>query len=314
MAKSTISGPFIVYGNEATPPGMAARSANQNPDAGPSVFYGGVASLDPRPIFTFFPGQTPGSPPVLAWMSSDIMAVDFAPLAAATANLAALQGNTINVPLTLVTVSGGDVTVGDTFKNASTGATVTGARRIGPKPAVLPVGSSGLVNFWDPATVSSRAVSITSGTTTLAGITYTVVGYDVFGQPQTEAITGPGAGLTVSGKKTWKWIASVTPSATNAATVSIGTPDIFGFPIKVASYPYVQVYWNNVQQLTATVTAADATSPATTTTGDVRGTFTPGSAANGTIRMVAFVNIPVAGIAVTSTAALTTAMFGVTPV
>jgi hypothetical protein len=314
MAKSTISGPLIVYGNEATPPGTTPpRSANQNPDAGPSMFYAGTSILDPRPAYTFYPGQTPDSPTVLGWLSADIMAVDFAPLAAATANIAALQGNTINVPLTLATVSAGDITVGDTFRNYATGATVT-ALRIGPKPAAVSAGYSSYADIWNPATVASRAVSITSGTTTLAGITYTVVGYDVYGQPQTEAITGPGAGLTVVGKKTWKWIASVTPSATNAATVSVGTADVFGFPIKVDSYPYVTVYWNNVQQLTATITPADATSPATTITGDVRGTFTPGSASNGIIRMVAFVTLPVTSVATTSTAALITGMFGVTPV
>jgi hypothetical protein len=313
MAKSTISGPLIVYGNEATPPGMPARSANQNPDAGPSMFYAGTSILDPRPAYTFYPGQTPDSPTVLGWLSTDIMAVDFAPLAAATANIAALQGNTINVPLTLVSVSAGDITVGDTFRNYVTGATVT-ALRIGPKPTGISAGASSLADIWSPATVTSRAVSITSGTTTLAGITYTVVGFDIYGQPQTEAITGPGAGLTVNGKKTWKWISSVTPSATNAATVSIGTADIFGFPVKVDSFPYVTVYWNNVVQLTATITAADATTPATTTTGDVRGTFTPGSASNGTIRMVAFITLPVTSIATTSTAALITGMYGVTPV
>jgi hypothetical protein len=312
MAKTSFSGPLIVFGNEATPPGTAPRSANQNPDAGPSMFYAGTSVLDPRPAYTFYPGQTPDSPTVLGWLSTDIMALDFAPLAAATANIAALQGNTTGVPLTLVSVSAGDITVGDVLRNAATLANAT-ALRIGPRPAGLSAGASSLADIWDPATVTSRAVSITSGTTTLAGITYTVVGFDAYGYPQTEAIVGPGAGLTVAGKKTWKWITSVTPNGTNAATVSIGTADIFGFPVKVASFPYVTVYWNNVVQLAATVTAADATSPATSTTGDVRGTFTPGSASNGTIRMVAFVTLPVSAVAVTSTAALITGMYGVTP-
>jgi hypothetical protein len=313
MAKTSFSGPLIVFGNEATPPGVAARSANQNPDAGPSMFYAGTSILDPRPAYTFFPGQTPDSPTVLGWLSADIMALDFAPLAAATANIAALQGNASGVPLTLVSVSAGDITVGDTFRNAATFATVT-ALRIGAKPAGLSAGYSSFADIWDPATVGSRAVSITSGTTTLAGIVYTVSGYDVYGYPQTEAITGPGAGLTVTGKKTWKWISSVTPNGTNAATVSIGTADVFGFPVKVASFPYVTLYWNNIVQVTAQVTAADATSPATSATGDVRGTFTPSaSAADGTKRMVAFVTLPVSSVAVTSTAALITGMFGVTP-
>lgn len=313
MAKSTISGPLIVYGNEATPPGTIARSANQNPDAGPSMFYAATSILDPRPQFTFYTGQTPDSPTVLGWMSPDIIAVDFAPAIAATANIAALQTMTINVPLTLATVTAGDVTVADTFKNFATGATVT-ALRIGAKPTGVSAGSSSYADIWDPTSLGSRAVSITAGGTTLAGIVFTVVGYDIYGQPQTEAITGPAAG-SVNGKKTWKWISSVTPNGSSAQTVSIGTADIFGFPIKVTSFPYVSLWWNNASQVFAQFTPADVTNPATTTTGDVRGTFTPSaSAADGTKRMIAFITVPVANIAVTSNAAMITGMFGQTPV
>ena len=47
----------------------------------------------------------------------------------------------------------------------------------------------------------------------------------------------------------------------------------------------------------------------------MRGTFTPSaSAADGTKRLVAFVTIPVANIAVQSNAALITGLFGLTPV
>lgn len=313
MAKSTVSGPLIVYGNEATPPGMSPRSANQNPDAGPSPFYGGTSILDPRAAYTFFPGQAANSPPVLSWIAPDIIALDFAPLIAATANIAALQTMTINTPLTLASATAGDVTAADPLRNALTGASLT-ALRIGARPAALPVGSSAMTSIWDVTTLGSRAVSITAGGTSLAAITFTVAGYDIYGYPQTEAITGPAAG-TVNGKKTWKWISSVTPSATSGQTVSIGTADIFGFPIKAASFPYTQIYWNNIVQVLAQFTAPDLTSPATTITGDVRGTFTPSaSAADGTKRLVVFITIPVANIAVTTQAALLTGLYGVQPV
>jgi hypothetical protein len=240
-----------------------------------------------------------------------MIALDFAPLVAATANLAALQIMTAGVPLTLASVTAGDITVADPLRNAITGASVT-AIRIGAKPAAVAL--STYASSWDVTTLGSRAVSITAGGTTLAAITFTVSGYDIYGYPQTEAITGPAAG-TVNGKKTWKWISSVTPSASSAQTVSIGTADIFGLPVKGASFPYVQLYWNNAVQVAAQFTVADATSPATTITGDVRGTFTPtASPADGTKRLVAFVTIPVAGIAVSSPAALITGMFGVQPV
>jgi hypothetical protein len=119
--------------------------------------------------------------------------------------------------------------------------------------------------------------------------------------------------LTVVGKKTWKWIASVTPNASPGVNATVGTADLFGFPVRVASFPYVTVYWNGAIQATGTILPADATTPATSATGDVRGTFAASPASNGTIRLVVFVTIPVAGMAVTTNAALVSGMFGVTP-
>lgn len=311
MTVSATAGPIIVFGNEATPPGMPARGAQLNPDAGPSLFYAGSGILDPRAAYTYYPGQSPDSPTVLGWQSADIIAVDAAPLALAANNIAASQALTPATPMTLASVSAGDITVGDTLRNAVTGATVT-ALRIGPKPAGLSAGSSSYADIWDPATVYSRGVSITSVTTSLATATFTVVGYDSYGYPQTEAITGPGAGLTVVGKKTWKWITSVTPSAAPGSNATVGTADLFGFPVRCASFPYITVYWNGAIQLTGTILPADATT-ATSTTGDVRGTFAASPASNGTIRLVVFITIPVAGMAVTTNAALISGMFGVTP-
>jgi hypothetical protein len=145
-------------------------------------------------------------------------------------------------------------------------------------------------------------------------VTFTVAGYDSYGYPQTEAVTGPGAGLTVVGKKTWKWIASVTPNASPGVNATVGTADLFGFPVRLASFPYIQLYWNGTLGLTGAILPADATSPATTTTGDVRGTYAAASAADGTKRLVVFITIPVAGMAVTTNALQVAGMFGVTPV
>ena len=313
MTLSATAGPFIVFGNEATPPGTVPRGGQLNPDAGPSLFYAGAGILDPRPAYTYYSGQSPDSPTVLGWQSTDIIAVDAAPEALLPNNIALSQS--IATVTTITLTAGAGVTAADTFRNAVTGALVT-AFRIGPKPVGLSAGSSSYADIWDPATVFSRAVSITAtAAVSMAGITFAVVGYDIYGYPQTETITGPGASLTVNGKKTWKWITSVTASATVAtATVSVGTADIFGFPVRAASLPYVSVYWNNTLQ-TTNIIVADATTP-TGLTGDVRGTFGAlalSPASNGTIRLVVFITIPVAGMAVTTNAALVTGMFGVTP-
>jgi hypothetical protein len=312
MTVSATAGPIIVFGNEATPPGTTPRGAQLNPDAGPSLFYAGSAILDPRAAYTYFPGQSPDSPTVLGWQSADIIAVDAAPLALGAATIAASQLVVSGTPMTLASVTAGDITVADPVRNAVTGALTT-ALRIGPRPAGLSAGQSSYADIWDPATVYSRGISITSVTTTLAAVTFTVVGFDSYGYPQTEAITGPGAGLTVVGKKTWKWISSITPNASPGVNATVGTADLFGFPVRAASFPYITVYWNGAVQLTGTILPADATSPATSLTGDVRGTFAASPASNGTIRLVVFITIPVSGMAVTTNANLVSGMFGVTP-
>lgn len=316
MTVGATAGPIIVFGNEATPPGTTPRGAQLNPDAGPSMFYAGTSILDPRAAYTYYPGQSPDSPTVLGWMSPDILALDWAPLASATANIAPLQVTTLNVALTLATVTTypatGDITVGDVFRNAVTGANVT-ALRTGPRPAGLSAGSSSYADIWNPATVTGRVVTITAGSTASSG-TVLVSGYDLYGYPQTEQIAAPGANATVVGKKAFKWIASVVPSASTATPgISVGTGDVFGFPIKVDSYPYVSVFWNGALAATGVITPADATTPSATT-GDVRGTFgTASPVSNGSIRLIARITLPIASMAVTKNADLVTGMFGLTP-
>ena len=60
---------------------------------------------------------------------------------------------------------------------------------------------------------------------TLAGITFTIVGTDMDGNPQTEtSLTGPASGATVTSVKYFKTVATIQPSATmGALTVAVGT-------------------------------------------------------------------------------------------
>ena len=53
MSISAVSGPVVSYGQ--------APYADYNPEAGPSLFYSGVGILDPRPQFTYEPGQAFGN-------------------------------------------------------------------------------------------------------------------------------------------------------------------------------------------------------------------------------------------------------------
>jgi len=143
-----------------------------------------------------------------------------------------------------------------------------------------------------------RAVSIVSGTGTLTNRNVTVTGYDYYGQAMSEVIaTGTVQSTTVPGKKAFYQIVSASISGALGATIAIGTTDVLGLPVRVANVAYVaSVKSNNtLAQDAGTFVAAD-TATATTTTGDVRGTYTPATASNGIVRTVMGILLP--GIAV----------------
>ena len=71
------------------------------------------------------------------------------------------------------------------------------------------------------ALVNGSTVTITSGSN-LTSNKFTVTGTDMFGNSMTEVITG-GNNTTVYGKKVFKLISSIVPSATESGNVSIGT-------------------------------------------------------------------------------------------
>jgi hypothetical protein len=133
-----------------------------------------------------------------------------------------------------------------------------------------------------------RAVSIVSSNAGDTSQIATVTGTDTYGIAMSEAITFNGT-TTVSGKKAFKTVTRVAVSPLLAGNASVGSTDVFGLPIRADSRNYVQTAWNAAFVTTGTFTAAVTTSPATTTTGDVRGTFAVPDAANGTKRLTLWV-------------------------
>jgi len=154
-------------------------------------------------------------------------------------------------------------------------------------------------------TTAGAAVVTTAGTPTgltytlgVAPVTVTVTGFDVYGQAMSEAITSSAAVSTaVSGLKAFWLITSVSVSGATGTALTVGTTNVLGIPVRVANVAYVVgVKSNNaLAQDGGSFIAAD-TNTATTTTGDVRGTYTPATASNGIVRTVMGVLLP--GIAV----------------
>ncbi len=117
----------------------------------------------------------------------------------------------------------------------------------------------------------------------------TVTGTDTYGIPMSEAITLNGT-TAVAGKKAFKTITSIAASAA-ATDFFVGTGDVFGLPLAANTRNYVLTAWNGAFVTTGTFVGAVATSPATTTTGDVRGTYAVPDAADATKRLTLWVNI-----------------------
>ena len=186
-------------------------------------------------------------------------------------------------------------------QTASAAGAVTLTAGTSAKSVVRPDGVS-VIQLNTP-----RALQINTSTTAR---TITISGYDYFGQPMTEAITVATAGTAKSGKKAFYQIASATINGT-ATAVTIGTTDIFGLPVRCFDAGYVvKVGWNNtLAQDAGTFVVADMTNPATSTTGDVRGTYQPSTASDGIKRLVMTIALP--GIAVGPNATRTGAL-GVT--
>jgi len=141
-----------------------------------------------------------------------------------------------------------------------------------------------------------RCVTVTATGANTA--TYTITGYDLYGQRMTQTIAAPSTS-TVATTKAFKTVVSVTNANATAGTnnLTVGFNDKLGLPVRVTDVGYVtSVKWNATLAADAgTFVAADTTSPATASTTDVRGCYTPSSAANGTKRLVMTIAVPAIG-------------------
>lgn len=145
--------------------------------------------------------------------------------------------------------------------------------------------TSGVAYFDVP-----RCISITTGADE-SGKTFLVTGTDEYGQTMSELITGPN-NTTGFGAKAFWTVTSVYCSAATTGAITVGHGDKFGLPFKLRDVP-IPRWAGTLAQDAGTYVAAVTTDPATTTTGDVRGTYTPSSASNGTRRLTLHGLIPI---------------------
>lgn len=115
----------------------------------------------------------------------------------------------------------------------------------------------------------------------------TISGLDYYGQPQTEVSA---SGTSWTGKKTFSKINSITPSvAVTAFTAGTGT--VLGLPFRTDASDLHDPRLNNATDA-GTFVPADLTNPATSSTGDVRGTYAPAGTLNSSNWLSVLITVP----------------------
>jgi len=195
--------------------------------------------------------------------------------------------------------------LGDELPDAADpGETVTylaSATDASPHDAAAPATTINGVAVWDVrngATYGRNLVSVVSHDTTAVSLDILISGYDYLGQAMSELHQVTNAAKTKTGAKAFAYVKSVAITAAadaSADTLNIGTGSKLGLPLALQKIGHlVAASLGGVQELinvaaNVTAVAAVTTSPATTTTGDVRGTVTFNGTLDGTAEaMVAY--------------------------
>lgn len=289
MTINAFDGP-VVGGFPGAP--ISGMPTNTNPEAGPSLFNHGVAVLDQRTPYTYIPGENFGKQ-TCGWATVRAEGISQTVSAKQTNNLATAQTATAGTALTLTAGTG--VTSGVSIVRADTGATVTGLLALDSAMTTVKFGQAQTIQIWDPTKALARNIRITSNGTDQTG-TYTVAGFDIYGYPMTETIAGTSASVA-SGTKAFKYIQSVTPGGTVTSTgVIVGTGDVLGFPLRADDFGHVDIIYDNARVNVSTGFTAAVTTTATSTSGDVRGTYALQTASTGTGTLRLFITIPPANL------------------
>lgn len=260
-------------------PGQFGTASTVSPDAAPSFVYGGDGLLDHRMPYNKYNALGNGSAGMcIGWLDGGqgIITLDCTPAVAATTNnIAAAQTVTTSTALTLVSVSGAGIVVSAAaFVSMPLANTIpSGTLCVQAIPTYCFIGIRDITMAYDPTSALALAVSITASAGASGTVVFTVRGFDFYGQAMSEQITAA-TNTTTNGKKAFKWITSVTPSAADGAnTYSVGTSVIAGFHLAIDTAPYAAVSANNAAYgIPGTFVAALTSAAPTATNADVRGT------------------------------------------
>lgn len=180
-----------------------------------------------------------------------------------------------------------------------------------------PLTPSRVHSIFDPTKAIARNIQVTNTNAADTGWFVTVKGYDLYGVAMSEKIAVT-ANASAFGKKAFKYVVSCTPTNATATTTTgkiyIGTGDTIGLPIYTPLGEYLSGGFYNGSYISSTTgyVKPDQTTPATSTTGDPRGTYLLQSqSSNGSARLMVGILQGTLQV-VTSSPTNTWPMFGVT--
>ncbi len=119
-----------------------------------------------------------------------------------------------------------------------------------------------------------RALRVTSSSAGDTTQTVLVTGLDLYDAVMSELFTLNGT-ASIAGKKAFKSVTTVFVSAALAGNLSVGNSSVLGLPVAVDVGGLIIGKFGTNTADAGTFVKADRTTPATTTTGDTRGTYAP---------------------------------------
>jgi hypothetical protein len=150
---------------------------------------------------------------------------------------------------------------------------------------------SGLLTAGLTMDVPRNVTTTSSGND--AATVYTVTGTDEYGNTLVENIAG-GNVATVQGKKAFKTVTGISASAAGVGNISFGRGDTLGLPVHIPGAGNILREIIDGAAATAGTLANGVVVTQTATTGDIRGTYIPNSATDGsrTFEIVAYLADP----------------------
>lgn len=332
MGVTAESGPFVVYGatySSTAGTGVTGRDMENNPQRGPSLFDLSLGMMDPRVAYGYKPGS--GVTTRTLGFYQGLGMVDFVP-AAANSSAFTISSNTVSTGLaaTAFTLLSSQTGITQTtIKIPENGTTSGNLLCIDSTAVFLTFGTDDTIGLWNPSAGAGRGIVITTSSSGERG-GMSVYGRDIYGYEITETIHSTdstrastnSSGLTLRTRKAYKYISSIVNASTVTSTgIGIGFSDRFGFPIRVdyagdnLSVRVLPTAYSSaagaVGISSASAILASTAATATSTTDDVRGTYTSTTASDGTLRIQFTVTPSASGLA-TVTSTNVSPIFGVT--